>query len=323
MRSVADELQVFEYGGTARSGKGSMVAWLSEVHPYVATDETGADYRAVTLGLLQEQKLDPEMDKTQVEQVIHNLPVGDLSDLAARRRDLEAEYGKGALYAPEVGGIVHFVSPLAVVRGAVKSGFQRRVEKVRDAGEHQALLVDGRNLAAVVEKIQGTRLVLKTFVFCNAGEAALRECARQGIDPESEDGQIALAEAYETIAERNYEDSHRKLDPVERDRDSINYWTSQDLYDRTLTLYADLLFDGSKGAALNAISQSELEGGDHTEIPRIGAGLKAVKEQRQIYFDTSPFRQYPNPKHSMLSAANTMFEEALRAHAILNNAHVQ
>jgi len=322
MRTVAEDLQVFEYGGTARSGKGSMVAWLAEVHPYVATDETGADYRAVTLGLLSQEKLDPGMNEQQVEQVVRSISSEELSDLAARRHELEAEHGKDALYAPAVSGIVHVVSPLDIVRGAVKSGFQRRVEVVRDAGEHHTLLVDGRNLAAIVEKIQGTKLVLRTFVFCHPGEAALRECARRGIDPESVEGQRALAEAYEIIAERNRADSHRKLDPVERDPNSIDYWTSQDLYDRTLTMYADLLFEGNKGAALNAISRSDPESGDHTEIPRIGAGFKAVKEQRQIYFDTSPFRQYPDPKHSMLGAANTMFEEAQRAHGILNGYNI-
>ncbi len=316
----AEDLQVFEYGGTARSGKGSIVSWLAEVHPYVATDETGADYRAVTLGLLLEQKLDPDMDEAQVGHVINNTSTGKLSDLAARRYELEAEHGKDSLYAPEVRDIVHFVSPLEVVRDAVKSGFQRRVEAVRDAGENRTLLVDGRNLGAIIEKINGTQLVLRTFVFCNAGEAALRECARQGIDPESEDGQKTLAAEYETITARNHADSHRKLDAVEREQDSIDYWTSQDLFGRTLTLYADLLFEGNKGAALNAISQSEPDSGDHTEIPRIGAGLKAVKEDRQIYFDTSPFRQYTDPKHSMLSAANTMFEEAQRAHIILKGA---
>src|SRR3989344_8804719 len=155
-----EKLQVFEYNGTARSGKGSMVAWLSEVHPEVATDETGADYRALTYCLLGDEFIDPGMGTEDIAKAITKLSVVSLSEYVASRRSVEAERGKEVLYSPDVSSLVHHVAPLEVVRSAVKKGFSKRVEEVRDNDEHSILLVDGRNLTPVIKGIEGTDLVL-------------------------------------------------------------------------------------------------------------------------------------------------------------------
>lgn len=311
------ELLVFEFGGTARSGKGTIVSWLSEVHPEVATEETGADYRAATLGLLQEGVLDPEMPGDAVKDAVKKLSVSALSEQVARRSELEESSDEeDPLHGPEVSGIVHYLGSMENVRKAVKQGFKKRVESVRDDDEHGVLLVDGRNLGPVVETIKGTQLVLRTFVYCMPFEAARRECARAGLSPGDEGWDATLFSNYRRIADRNDADARRELDPVVPDQDKIEYWTSQDLLDNTVGLYAHTLFEGDEVSAIQALFRQDR---DYTDIPRIGAGLKAVREQRQLHFDTTHFRTYPNSKHAMLLAANTFFEEAKSAHTVLNS----
>ncbi len=308
------ELYVFEYGGTARSGKGTIVSWLSEVHPEIATEETGADYRAVTLGLLRQGDLELGMNEEHIAKLFKQITIGSLTDLVARRKELEAAEGSEALYGSDVNQTVHLVSPLQMVRKAVKSGFAKRVEKIRDDDKHSILLVDGRNLGPVVEGIEGTTLVMRTFVNCVAYEAARRECLRAGLKPGTNEWNAAFGVNMEAIVNRNNADQDRELDPVVADSNAIDYWKNQSLIEATSQLYGRFLFDNDSTLAVQGLFDGAR---DLTDVPRIGAGLKAVKQARQINFDTTPFTSYPNSKHAMLLAANTMFEEALRAKQIL------
>lgn len=316
MSNVEQQLEVFEYGGTARSGKGTIVAWLSEMHPEVATDETGADYRSVTLCLLNEGILEVGMNEDAITAAVQKVSLGALTDFAARRKEVENEFGTDALYAPKVGDIVGDVSPLDSVRKAVKKGFTKRVETVRDNDDHSILLVDGRNLGPVIEAISGTELVLKTFVYCHPIEAARRECLRDGLMPNTSEWDQAFEKHYDSIVKRNNKDKNRDNDPVKPDQNNIDYWKSSDLTNSTIDLYARFLFDGDKTQAMQKMFDADR---DYTDIPRVGAGMKAFAQKRQIYFDTTPFAsyQYPGSKHAMLLAANTMFEEAVRSQQIL------
>lgn len=310
------ELFVFEYGGTARSGKGTIVSWLSEVHPEIATEETGADYRAVTLGLLRQGELELGMDEAHVAMVLKRIAIGSLTDLVARRKELEADEGSDALYGADVNQTVHLVSPLESVRKAVKGGFAKRVERVRDDDEHSVLLVDGRNLGPVVERVEGTTLVMRTFVTCLAFEAARRECLRAGLTPGTDEWHDAFGVNMDAIVARNNADQDRVLDPVVADANAIDYWKNESLINATTHLYGQFLFEDDRTEAIQRMFDGTRE---FTDVPRIGAGLKAVKQARQINFDTTPFTSYPNSKHAMLLAANTMFEEALRAKQILSS----
>lgn len=318
MSNVERQLEVFEYGGTARSGKGTIVSWLAEMHPEVATDETGADYRSVTLGLMLTDVLETGMDGDTVLTTIKKVSPSELVGLAASRKEIEGENGKDALYTPEVNDMVYHVAAIPAVRKAVKKGFTKRVEAVRDNEEHSILLVDGRNLDQVIEPIEGTHLTLRTFVYCMPVEAARRECLRSGLVEGTDEWNVAFAKNYEAIKSRNSADASRPMDPVKPDEGAIEYWTSPDLMDSTIDMYAHFLFEDDRTAALQNIFTRTR---DFTDIPRIGAGLKAVNQGRQIHFDTTPFASYdyPGSKHAMLLAANTMFEEAVRAQQILRS----
>lgn len=251
-------------------------------------------------------------------QLLKKLALGTLIDLAERRAEIEEVHGKDALYTDELGSVLPHVAEYEKVRKAVKGGFKRRVEAVRDAGEHRILLVDGRNLGSIIQTIVGTRLVMRTFLYCSPTEAARRECLRAGLEEGTPEWLKAYEKSHDGIVKRNRADKNRELDPVIPEPNNINYWTSSTLVDETARSLAALIFDGNRAAALYHMATADP---DLRSVPRTGAGYMAVRQGRQVYFDTSPFASYdyPGSLQSMLQAANTMFTEAVRARQILDH----
>ncbi|HSD56316.1 MAG TPA: hypothetical protein VLA92_04135, partial [Candidatus Saccharimonadales bacterium] len=162
------------------------------------------------------------------------------------------------------------------VRNAVKVGFVRRVEAVRDNYEDDILVVDGRNLGPLVGDIPDVQLVMRSFLTCSAEEAAARECARQEVAIDTSEGARLFVETRDMVARRNQADASRELDPVVIDANAISYWLAGDALD---------------------------------------LGYSAAVEGRQIAFNTTPFRErYPEaPRQAMLTEADLMFQGALQA----------
>jgi cytidylate kinase len=298
-------LRVFEYGGTARSGKGTIVADIAEGNPTIATEETGADYRTLTRVLIDEGQIEPGMPDEIVAATVGRIATPAITSIVARRHELVSEKGLPSLYNGDVNGLVSAVSPIIAVRKAVKAGFVRRVEAIVGDEQHDKLLVDGRNLAPVVAAIPGAKLVMRTFVSCLAIEGAMREVARNGQEGDSE----ALWNAYRAIDRRNTNDADRTVDPVKPDEDAVDYWYDRDLFTYSLRRIADRLYGGDlTRAAVETFSGFR----EYTDVVRHGAGAKAVITGRQIHFDTTAFRSYQGkPKGRMLEAAHAMFDEAL------------
>lgn len=307
MRQRESNLLVIEYGGTARSGKGTIVNHLTETRENVTSDETGADYRALTKALLLDNIIERGMSGETLTQKLARVSLSSLADRVAQRHAIVNEFGLPSLYENDVNETVSLVAPIDTVRKAVKAGFQARVEAVRDANEHEILVVDGRNLGPVIDSIHGTNLLMRTFVSCSAFEAGWRECARQGIDLKSPEGEAIVR----SICQRNENDANRQNDPVKPDGDAIDYWYNGNVLAETVRHFADTLYDSDFNKALEElfVAQQEI----HSSILRLGAGALAANTRRQIYFDTGQFRSaHDNPKHAMLEAADIMFEEALK-----------
>jgi cytidylate kinase len=301
-------LQVIECGGTARSGKGTMVADYAKRHDSIATEETGADYRTVAKHLLMEGKIEPSMPAELIHQRAAALGSKALTEVVASRRELVATYGSESLYAPDVSGIVANVSPVPEVRTAVKSGFIKRVEAVRDSDNYRALLVDGRNLGPVVDKIAGTELIMRTFVSCVPLEAAWRDCERRGIVLDSTEGKAELMKTLQLVGERNTADAERKIDPVKPDAKAIDYWGDDACFGYTLrTLASERGHEDPWKLASKVFSKYR----EFTDISRLGVGYLACETGRQVHFETTYFRNYEDPKGSMLQASARMFDEAL------------
>jgi len=265
------QLLVFEYNGTARSGKGTIVSYLARSHGQVAVEETGVDYRAITRWLLSGGKINPTMEESEVIAVIQDLGLQALTEVVANRADIASEFGTMSFYAHDVNELVATIAKVELTRQSVKAGFKKRVESVRDKGEFKILLVDGRDLAKVLEGISNTRLLLRTFVTCSVVEAARRECLRSGIKLDSRAGK----DIYSSIDKRTQADAQRQLDPVKPDTNAFDYWHPP-----------------------NSENQAEL-------------GALAARNNRQIYFDTNKFAEYPDSKSAMCEAAKQMFLSAL------------
>ncbi len=273
MEPPGKNLLIFEYNGSARSGKGTIVSYLSKKSSHIAVEETGVDYRAITRSLILSGSINTKMSDQEISAKLDSLGHEPLSEIVAGRSALLAEHGTDSLYSSDVNELVATVGKVELARKAVKAGFIKRVEAVRDKGDHQILLVDGRDLAKVLKDVPGTSLVLRTFVTCSELEAARRECLRSGIDPHSAAGRFVLA----AIEKRTQADAMRQLDPVKPDQDALDYWHPP-----------------------GSVDKNDL-------------GRQAVIDAKQIYFDTTAFGKLTDSKQAMCEAAEQMFNSALAA----------
>lgn len=309
---INSDLHVAEYGGTARSGKGTIVSHLEQAHERVVAIETGKDYRVITRKLIDNKVIKLGMDQEAVNEELAPMSIGEFSVLIAQRDEMIAQDGDSSLYEPIVNTLVSLVSPIDHVRTAVKEGFKAHVKEIRDDDTHDVLVVDGRNLAATIQEIEGTRLIMRTFVSCLPIEAALRECHRDGVDLMSPEGQHIL----QTIRTRNENDATRECDAVRPDDDAFYYRHIDKYRMRTIRYYANAFYEGNVTQALEAMSIQPH--GAHHEPSLIGAGALAATTGRQIDFDTTYFRAYADPKEGMLQVAERMFNEAFDT-ALLNS----
>lgn len=305
MATESQGFPVFEYSGTPRSGKGSIVGHISSIYEGVAVEEAGADYRVLTRSLLETSVLEAGLPIEEVAKRVERLGIASLTGILAEKAAILEEFGHDSLYMWDVADLVGMVAPNPDVQAAVNTGFGQRVEGVIQSGESQILLVDHRNSVPIIRAIPAARLVMRTFVSCMPIEAAWRECARQGIVLGGED----FMNVYHGIVERSELDANRKIDPVVPDEYAIDYWYDQTIFDMTTRRIADLLYEGDYW---RAVKESFSEFREFTDVIRHGAGAKAIQTGRQIKFDTTPFREFVlDPKADMLRAARIMFDEAL------------
>jgi cytidylate kinase len=297
------KLWVVESNGAPRSGKGTITSALTESYADAAQDETGADYRAVTYGLLENGHLEEGQSDSDIERAVSKLDNREIADYAAMRYEIVAEQGDKVLYEPRINETVAKIGKISVVRSAVKEGFTRRVQRVIDNPDVNLLFVDGRNLGPVIEKIEGAELGLRLFVDCQPAEAARREALRQGVDYQDSSNDEWFMKTKASIKARKLADEQRTLDPVSKDEDAIAYWHNDDVMTETMQYFARTRGKsiGNMASILN--TKFRIDG-------RYGAGAKAVHESRQIYFDTSEI-----DKNAMINLSRRMVDEALQERA--------
>ncbi len=299
--SRATPLLILEYAGTARSGKGTIVKYLADKYSGVCVEETGIDYRLLTKLLLDDGSIKGTNSLKEVETIINKLGLKKLTNLVIARDQFVEKFGREAFYRPAVNDFVATLGQVELVRSAVKGGFLKRIETLRDTDECKAVLIDGRSLSKLLEAVPNTKILLKTFVHCSSFEAGLRECNREKIDPASQQGSRIIA----SLAQRNKQDAERSIDPNKPEAKAIDYWGGTEIQElskklnsaKTMNDYLDLVHRDSL---------------TNDKLP-VGIGRKAVKTGQQIYFDTSVFRLFYNPKDTMLKAAELMYQEAIGA----------
>ncbi len=270
-----NEIPVFEYSGTARSGKGSIVKYLSSQDSSYLTEETGLDFRAITLGMIEAGFITVSDEEEDVTEKIDNGGVEVVSEISGLRDVIIDRSGIDLLYSAQTSRLVSLVAKSAIVQTQVGEMFRNRLDTKANSGDYKAVLLDGRNLIRHVIDLPILSLALRTFVTCTPQEAIYRECSRLGVDPESPEGhEIAVSQTATYNA-----DTFRAINPVVPDANNTNYWDSA-------------------------------FGREH-DIVREGVGIAAAEAQTQILFDTTPFSRTNNPVGFMLKAAEVMFHEVL------------
>jgi cytidylate kinase len=291
---------VVEKMGGPRTGKGSCAGYLASSLPGAALEETGADYRAVTLGLLTESLILPEMPDDKIIEVVAGIPTERIAEYAAERYAIVATMGEQALYGEGVSKTVATLSPLSNVRTAVKDGFKTRLRRHMANGV-ELLIVDGRNLSPLVEAV-GAEILIRAFVDCSIPKAVMREAARLCIADTITDEQYKVL--YDDIYNRRIKDESRAEDAAVPDQNPkpINYWFKNESLKLTIEQTARR-YGCSLHRATEIMTESRLGG-------RVGVGALAVRTGRQVYFDTSDI-----PKDQMLRYSLRMTEEALEEHS--------
>lgn len=301
------KLWVIESSGGPRSGKGTITKHLGDVMPESLVDETGQDYRAITLGLINDNLIDPEMNDAHIEHVIYGLREEEISDYAADRYELISTLGEKALYSASVEKTVARVSPYPKVRLAVKDGFRRRVANiVENRPDVSLLVVDGRALGPTIAKVPGAEFLLRLFVDCSVPVAVLREAARNEIDPKDPSNDEWLKNKWESIRQRRRLDESRKDDPALKDDNSIDYWHNNIALSATIHQVMRRNPDTSLYDAMKRVTSPK----DTHKYLREGVGAMAFKQNRQVYADTSDV-----DLETMLRLATKLVDEAYEASA--------
>lgn len=305
----AEDLLVFELNGTPRSGKGTIATHLAETYPEdVRVEETGIHYRGYARTLHDAGIINPDMPKEQIIERIASISEGALEDMGSDRDAMVKGFSQQDLYGHLTSRIVPAVGQVDAIRHIVKDSLRDRVGKIIADGRYRGLILDGRNLSPVIRDITGLSMVLRTFVWCMPGEAAYRQAAQTGVDPDQDPE--AFARIHDDAVNRFHEDESRPIDPVRADDDAISYWTDKQVNVYSEGVYGDLLRDNE---FLRAMTSQERR--EYIDGIKFSAGTLAVRTGRQIKFDTTPFRALTSdPKNLMLRAARIMFCEAAAEH---------
>ena len=162
--------------------------------------DTGAMYRAVGLKMKTEN-VSPE-DLERVNEVLENTSI-DFDQGVIR---LDGEDVSGKIRTPEISAAASQYSALAPVR-------EKLVQIQREIGHRKSVVMDGRDIGTNVF----TDAQYKFFLTATAEERARRrwlELKEKGED-------VELSEILKDIEQRDYNDTHRALNPLCKAEDAM------------------------------------------------------------------------------------------------------
>ncbi|MDR1496237.1 MAG: (d)CMP kinase, partial [Clostridiales Family XIII bacterium] len=185
------------------SGAGKSTA-AKRVAAVVGADyiDTGAMYRAVALKLIGAGMTDPAADPDRLAAILEDTEV----DFSGGRILLDGADVTGMIRSPEVTSMASRCSALALVR-------EKLVALQREMGAVKSVVMDGRDI--------GTNVFpdaeYKFFLIASAEERARRRYEEMRLAGTPADFDEVLA----AIEKRDYDDSHRALNPLARADDAI------------------------------------------------------------------------------------------------------
>ncbi len=196
-------------GGAGKSTIAKLLAKELELD-YI---DTGAMYRAVALKMT---RLGVPAEEEQVAEALTDTTI----DFEGGSIYLDGQEVNEAIRTPEMGGLASLYSALGCVR-------RKLVERQKEMGQTKDCIMDGRDI--------GTNVLpnaeFKFFLTASAEERARRrykELIEKGQDVDYEK---ILAD----INERDYNDSHRALDPLRKADDAIEVDTTHMTIDEVIT----------------------------------------------------------------------------------------
>ena len=193
--------------GPSGAGKSTMAKLLAERLGLDYID-TGAMYRAVGLKMLREGVTSGEDDLEKRLGILDDTVI----DFDSGKVTLDGEDVSGLIRTPEISMAASEFSSLGEVR-------EKLVKMQRAIGERKSVVMDGRDIGTNVFK----DAEYKFFLTATAEERAKRrvkELIEKGQEANYED-------TLKDIEERDYNDSHRKLNPLKKAEDAVEIDTTK------------------------------------------------------------------------------------------------
>ncbi|MGT2926154.1 (d)CMP kinase [Streptococcus cuniculipharyngis] len=197
--------------GPASSGKSTVAKLIAKDLGYVYLD-TGAMYRSVTYLALQAGLTEETVNVPQLLDLIDRHPISfGLAADGSQTVFIKDQDVTLAIRQNDVTANVSWVAALAEVR-------EKLVEQQRQLAKSGGMIMDGRDIGTVVLP----KAELKIFLIASVEERAERrykENLAKGIEAD-------LEELKQTIAERDYKDSHRRVSPLKPADDALIFDTT-------------------------------------------------------------------------------------------------
>lgn len=193
--------------GFSSCGKSTMAKSLAKRLGYIYMD-TGAMYRAVSLYIIRHNIPIQDLKPKEIKEILNQI---DIQFLWNEAQGLSETYLNGENVENEIRGkeVSEKVSEVA----QIKTIRERMVELQRKAGLHKGLVMDGRDIGTKVFP----EAELKIFM---TAEPSIRAQRRYQELIEKGD-KISLEEVAENIRLRDYNDTHRKENPLMRAEDAV------------------------------------------------------------------------------------------------------
>lgn len=209
--------------GPAGAGKSSAARLAAGSVHYLYID-TGAMYRAITWAVLQ-QHIDIK-DEEAVGSFIQDLtvrlePLADTCCVYVNDIEVTDE-----IRTQRISSHVSSVAALAVVR-------QKLVQLQRDMAKQGGVILDGRDIGTVVLPDADIKIFLTASVHSRA--------VRRYLEMQAKGSSETLEEIEKSIADRDYQDSHRAVSPLRQAADAMLLDNSELNLEETADVITDLI----------------------------------------------------------------------------------
>lgn len=213
--------------GYSSCGKSTIAKALAKRLGYVYMD-TGAMYRAVSLYIIRHNIPIQDLRPKEIHEILDQI---DIQFVWMEEKGISETFLNGENVEKEIRGkeVSERVSEVA----QIKTIRERMIELQRKAGLHKGLVMDGRDIGSKVFP----EAELKIFMTADPeirAQRRFKELMEKGQD-------ITLDEVKENIRLRDYNDTHRKENPLVKAEDAIVLDNSHLTHEEQLNFVLELL----------------------------------------------------------------------------------